>query len=525
MATTPARRARRFGKSAFLLVASLLMIVPFLWALSTSFKLPGDVFAYPPRFLPDPATLANFENVVTMIPFPRYLLNSTIVTGTIVILNVVFGTAAAYAFAKLRFPGRDTIFFLLLLTLMVPFQVNLIPLYKMMVELHKAIPPLGADTYFGLIAPSMVSVFGIFLMRGFLRSIPDEILESARMDGASEWRVLRSIVFPLAVPGMATLAIFTFLAAWNDFLWPLVVTSSDDMRTLPGRARPARPPERLGLGHDDGRDGDHGGADDPRVPAPPAPLHRGPDDGSRQGRRLTGVGTVRRGRHFLERDGRAIFPVGAHYVPVEGPDWPWRVGADAFDRAFAAMAAAGLDTVRIDLLWAAIEPEPGRYDEAHLGVLDEILAAARGHGLLLHPTLFVGGEVGDAYWDLPWRAGRHPHRDPVLLRPPGRPGRDARPALAGRPRDRRLGPDRRAAAVALSRHDRRGRGGLDDGRWPRRSGRTTRTTSSRSGPPARRSAPGRSGPTSWPTRSTSRPSTPIRSTRPSSTRTVCSAAG
>jgi len=233
MATAGSRRRGRIGKSIFLLVASLLMIAPFLWALSTSLKLPSDVFAYPPRFLPDPFTVNNYQNVITRIPFPRYLLNSTIVTGTIVILNVVFGTAAAYAFAKLRFPGRDAIFFLLLLTLMVPFQVNLIPLYKMMVELHKAIPPLGANTYFGLIAPSAVSVFGIFLMRGFLRSIPDEILESARMDGASEWRVLRSIVYPLAVPGMATLAIFTLLAAWNDFLWPLVVTSSDDMRTLP----------------------------------------------------------------------------------------------------------------------------------------------------------------------------------------------------------------------------------------------------------------------------------------------------
>ena len=128
------------------------------------------------------------------------------------------------------------------------------------------------------------------------------------------------------------------------------------------------------------------------------------------------MGTVRRGRHFLERDGRAIVPVGAHFVPVEGPDWPWRVGADAFDAAFGRMAAAGLDTVRIDLPWAAIEPEPGRYDEAHLAVLDAVLAAARRHGLLLHPTLFVGGEVGDAYWDVPWRAGRHPHRDPELVR-------------------------------------------------------------------------------------------------------------
>jgi hypothetical protein len=128
---------------------------------------------------------------------------------------------------------------------------------------------------------------------------------------------------------------------------------------------------------------------------------------------MTAVGT---GRHFLRRDGRSILPVGAHYVPVEGPDWPWRTGPEAFDRAFAAMAAAGLDTVRIDLLWAAIEPAPGRYDEAHLRTLDEILAAARRHGLLLHPTLFVGGEVGDAYWDLPWRMGRHPHRDAELVR-------------------------------------------------------------------------------------------------------------
>jgi ABC-type glycerol-3-phosphate transport system permease component len=223
----------RVVKSGFLLAASILMIAPFLWALSTSFKLPGDVFAYPPRFLPEPFTIANFENVITRIPFPRYLLNSTIVTGTIVILNVIFGTAAAYAFAKLRFPGRDRIFFVLLLTLMVPFQVNLIPLYKMMVELHKVIPFLGADTYMGLVAPSAIQVFGIFLMRSFLRSIPDEILESARLDGASEVRVLRSIVFPLALPGMATLAIFTILTSWNDFLWPLIVTNSDQMRTLP----------------------------------------------------------------------------------------------------------------------------------------------------------------------------------------------------------------------------------------------------------------------------------------------------
>jgi multiple sugar transport system permease protein len=222
---------RRIGLYAALVVAALVMIVPFYWTLSTSFKLPGDVFSG--NLIPNPFTLENYQDVFRRLPFATYFVNSVIVSASIVGLNVVFGTAAAYAFAKLRFPGRDLLFFVFLLTLMVPFQVNLIPLYRIMVELHKAIPAIGVDTYFGLIAPGAIQVFGIFLMRQFLRSIPDEILESARMDGASEWRILRSIVFPLAAPGMATLAIFTFIGAWNDFLWPLIVTNSDEMRTLP----------------------------------------------------------------------------------------------------------------------------------------------------------------------------------------------------------------------------------------------------------------------------------------------------
>jgi multiple sugar transport system permease protein len=226
-------RVRRTVLYGALLLGVLVMVGPFYWALSTSFKPPGDVFASPAKVIPDPFTLQNYKDVVTLLPFDQYLRNSVIVTTLIVLLNVVFGTAAAYAFAKLRFPGRDLIFFIFLLTLMVPFQVNLIPLYRIMVELHKAVPALGADTYFGIIAPGAIQVFGIFLMRQFLASIPDEILESARMDGASELRILRSIVFPLAAPGMATLAIFAFVGAWNDFLWPLIVTNSDDMRTLP----------------------------------------------------------------------------------------------------------------------------------------------------------------------------------------------------------------------------------------------------------------------------------------------------
>jgi multiple sugar transport system permease protein len=171
--------------------------------------------------------------VFTLIHFQRYFVNSVIVTGSIVALNIVFDTAAAYAFAKLRFPGRNFLFFALLVTLMVPFQVNLIPLYRIMVHLNNINPHLGVNTYSGMILPGMIQVFGIFLMRQFLMSIPDEVLESARVDGASEFRILRSIVFPIAAPGMATLAIFTFLGAWNDFLWPLLIANSDQIRTLP----------------------------------------------------------------------------------------------------------------------------------------------------------------------------------------------------------------------------------------------------------------------------------------------------
>lgn len=227
------RRATRLLLYAIAIVTSAIMIVPLYWMLATSFKPPGDVFASPIKWIPDPWTLANYRDVFTLLPFGRFFINSVIVTLSIVAINILFDTAAAYAFAKLRFPGRDFLFFVLLITLMVPFQVNLIPLFRIMVALHRISPYLGVNTYFGLIAPSAIQVFGIFLLRQYISSIPDDILDSARVDGASEFKILRSIVFPLAGPGIATLAIFTFLSAWNDFLWPLIVTQTDQMRTLP----------------------------------------------------------------------------------------------------------------------------------------------------------------------------------------------------------------------------------------------------------------------------------------------------
>jgi len=210
-----------------LIASSLLMLTPFYWMVTTSLKLERFVYASPPQWWPDPLTLIHYSEVFTRIPFPRYFQNSVIVASLTTIGHVFFDTLAAYAFAKLRFPGRDRIFFVMLLGLMVPFQVNLIPLYRIMGALQ------WLDKYAALIVPSLTSIFGIFLMRQYLQSIPDELLDAARIDGCGEFWVFGRIVVPLAMPGVATLVIFTFMDLWNSFLWPRIVTSSEAMFTLP----------------------------------------------------------------------------------------------------------------------------------------------------------------------------------------------------------------------------------------------------------------------------------------------------
>ncbi|MBX3088103.1 MAG: carbohydrate ABC transporter permease [Cryobacterium sp.] len=209
------------------------MLFPFIWALSTSLKEAKDVFDPSGGVIPDPISFDAYVNVFTKIAFSQYFLNSVIVTVLIVGLNVLFDTLAAYAFAKLKFPGRDVIFGALLITLMIPSQVNLIPLYRFMVWLHQVFPFLGVDTLSGIVMPTMVQVFGIFLLRQFFASIPDSVVEAARLDGAGEWRILWRMIFPIAAPAIATLVIFTFLSAWNDFLWPLLISNSEASRTLP----------------------------------------------------------------------------------------------------------------------------------------------------------------------------------------------------------------------------------------------------------------------------------------------------
>lgn len=226
-------RSRRLVLYATLVVTCLAMLAPLVWTLSTSFKRPPDVFAPGSGVIPSPFTTQAYRDVFELLPFGRYFVNSVIVTGLVVLFNVVFDSTAAYAFAKLRFPGRSFLFGLLLITLMIPMQVNLIPLYRIMVWIHQQVSWLGADTLSGIIAPSAVQVFGIFLMRQFFASIPDSLIEAARLDGAGELAILRRIILPISLPGLATLTIFTFLSSWNDFLWPLIVSNSDASRTLP----------------------------------------------------------------------------------------------------------------------------------------------------------------------------------------------------------------------------------------------------------------------------------------------------
>lgn len=217
----------RVGLYLALIVSSLVMIVPFYWSVGTSLKLEQYVFASPPQWWPNPLTIQNYISVFTKIRFYRYFLNSVFVSAVVTFAHVFFDTLAAYAFAKLPFPGRDKIFFFLLLGLMIPFQVNLIPLYRIMGWLN------WTNTYLALIVPNLTSIFGLFMMRQFLLTIPNDLLDAGRMDGCSEFGVFWRIVLPLSIPGIATLVILTFMGIWNDFLWPRIVLSSETLYTLP----------------------------------------------------------------------------------------------------------------------------------------------------------------------------------------------------------------------------------------------------------------------------------------------------
>lgn len=221
------RRWSAFLVNAALLVVALVTLCPLLWMVSVSFMSPGEASSFPPPFLPQEASLANYRELFAHTGMGRCFANSLFLAIAATLCSLLFNVTAGYAFAKLVFTGRDRVFRVLLGALIIPGQVAMIPLFLMLKNLGLV------NTYVGVLIPSMANVFGIFLVRQYAMSIPDELLEAARVDGAGELRVFRSIVLPTLGPILVTLAIFTFLGSWNDFLWPLIVLTDDDRHTLP----------------------------------------------------------------------------------------------------------------------------------------------------------------------------------------------------------------------------------------------------------------------------------------------------
>ena len=212
---------------SFLIFGVISMAVPYVWMLVTSFKPLAEVQTYPPSFFIKDPTIKPYQDLFRLIPMGRYLLNSIFVAATVTVSNLFFCSLAGYAFAKHKFWGRDKIFIMILCSLMIPWQVNLIPGFVIIKELG------WINMYYALIVPVMAGAFGIFLCRQFIISIPDDLLDAAKMDGCGEFKIYRLIIFPLIKPVLATLAIFTFLQQWNNFVWPLVVIKSSSMRTVP----------------------------------------------------------------------------------------------------------------------------------------------------------------------------------------------------------------------------------------------------------------------------------------------------
>jgi multiple sugar transport system permease protein len=212
---------------AALLAGAVLTLLPLLWMVSASLMPAGEATAVPPRLLPSTVTLAHYRALFTRLDLTRACVNSAALAATVTLIALGVNSLAGYAFAKLRFAGRERLFRLLLVGLVIPAQVAMLPLFLMLKELHLV------NTYAGVVVPGMASVFGIFLVRQYALSISDSVLDAARIDGAGEFRIYRSLVLVLCAPILVTLAIFTFMGTWNDFMWPLVVLADARLYTLP----------------------------------------------------------------------------------------------------------------------------------------------------------------------------------------------------------------------------------------------------------------------------------------------------
>ena len=212
---------------AALTAGLVLTLAPLLWMLSASLMPAGEASVYPPRLLPSRVTLEHYVGLFARLNLARYFFNSLLIASAITLISLLLNSMAGYAFAKLSFPGRDGLFRILLSALVVPAQVAMLPLFLMLKQLGLI------NTWWGVIVPGMTSIFGIFLIRQYALSIPDSLLEAARIDGASEFKIYWWVVLPICRPILVTLAVFTFMGAWNDFMWPLIVLTDEAMYTLP----------------------------------------------------------------------------------------------------------------------------------------------------------------------------------------------------------------------------------------------------------------------------------------------------
>jgi multiple sugar transport system permease protein len=210
-----------------LAAVSFFVLLPLLWMITASLRANADLAANPGTLWPTAVTLENYMHVWERIPLAKQFLNTTIFAGTVTVLSVLIDSMAGYALARFTFRGRTILFIAIITTLIVPIQVTFIPVYNLLVDLH------WLNTYHGLIIPRIADAFGIFFFRQFFLALPKDLEDAARIDGASEARIFFRIMLPLAGPAVLTIAMFNLLANWNDLLWPLLVTTNDDMRTLP----------------------------------------------------------------------------------------------------------------------------------------------------------------------------------------------------------------------------------------------------------------------------------------------------
>jgi multiple sugar transport system permease protein len=224
------RRASRAWGELLVAFFALLMLAPVAWMFITSIKPESDVLSLPPRWIPKTSSLENYQSLFAKaeeFPVARWLLNSVAISLSVTFLVLLISSLAAFAFSRIHFKGRDSLFLFVVATMIIPGQVTLIPVFLIVTKLGLF------NTYGGIVLPGLASAFGVFLLRQFFQTIPEELEEAAFLDGAGLWTIYSRVILPLAKPALATLAIFTFMGSWNDFVWPLIVTNDVEMRTLP----------------------------------------------------------------------------------------------------------------------------------------------------------------------------------------------------------------------------------------------------------------------------------------------------